>query len=557
MPKAVDLFREGRDEELWQMCCGFLRLNIHEFMDIQKRLLLEQLALLNNSKLGEKIMRGAHPRTVEEFRRLVPLTTYKDYCPELLDRNEAILPASTDIWAHSSGRTGEYPCKWVPLSYEYAKTLSEILYGIGMLSCSQRWGDTSRIPGNMKLLYSVARKPYISGVFADLLTRQTPMKYMPSLEDTDRLTFEERIKAGFECAMYEGLDYFFGLSLVLVKVGEKIRDASGKVDLGPYLKHPGALLRLARGKIRSRLAGRRMLPKDLWSVRGIIGSGIDSSVYKDKIKELWGRSPLDLYSCTEGGVIATQTWDYDGMTFIPNLNFLEFIPEDEQLKLEMDRTYKPRTLLLDEVEVGKNYEIIITSFYGGAMMRYRLGDMVRITALRNEKLGINIPQMAFERRVDDLIDFNVVRITEKLIWQSLEKSGIAYEDWFAYREPGQQTLRLFLELKNGQRYDEHAVAAILYEKMTTAEDEFTASSTHDDLMKMVGFDIDVKFLPQGTFAGYTAMRQAEGADLAHLKPPHINPPEKVLSVLTAEVRETIEVVKTRSEVPGTDKIKIS
>jgi hypothetical protein len=560
MPRAIELLREGRDDELWQMCCGFLSLSLGDFMDIQKRLLLEQLELLANSKLGEKIMRGARPRTVEEFRRTVPLTTYKDYCPELLDKNEAVLPVKPELWAHSSGRTGEYPCKWVPLPFEYAKTLSEILYGIGMISCSKHWGDTSRIPSHLKLLYSVARKPYISGIFADLLTKQTPMEYMPSLEDTDRLTFEERIETGFKLAMSEGLDYFFGLSLVLVKVGEKIRDASGKVDVRPYLAHPRALWRLARGKIKSRFAGRQMLPKDLWSVRGIIGSGIDSSVYKNKIKDLWGTSPLDIYSCTEGGVIATQTWDYDSMTFVPNLNFLEFIPEDEQLKLEMDRSYQPRTLLLDEVKAGENYEIIITNFYGGAMVRYRLGDMVKITALRNEKLGIGIPQMVFERRVDDLIDFNVIRVTEKLIWQSLEKSGIAYEDWFAYREPGQQTLRLFLEPKDSYQYDENATAATLCHLMTTAEDDFTSSSTHDDLMKMVGFDIEVRFLPRGTFARYTSRKQAEGADLAHLKPPHINPPEKVLSELTAGIEETIVVVKSRSKIPetkDTERIEIS
>ena len=559
MPRAIDLLRQGRNEELWQMCCGFLSLNINEFMDIQKRLLVQQLELLNNCALGKKIMRGAKPQTVEEFRQQVPLTSYKDYCPELLDKNEDILPLKTDIWAHSSGRTGEYPCKWVPLSGEYAKELSEILYGIGMISCSRDWGDTSRIPKNLKLLYSVARRPYISGVFADLLTRQTPMEYMPSLEDSDDLTFEERIKAGFELAMSDGLDYFFGLSLVLVKVGEKIRDASGKVDIRPYMLHPRALLRLARGKIRSRIAGRPMLPRDLWSVRGIIGSGIDSSVYKNKIRELWGTSPLDLYSCTEGGVIATQTWDYDGMTFIPNLNFLEFISDDENIKWQMDHSYKPKTLLLDEVEDGENYEIVISNFHGGAMVRYRLGDMVRITALRNEKLGINIPQMAFERRVDDLIDFNVIRITEKLIWQSLEKSGIEYEDWFAYREPGQQTLRFYLEPKNGFQYNEQTVAAILYDKMTRAEDEFTSSSTHDDLMKMVGFNIEVKFLPRGTFTNYTAMRQAEGADLAHLKPPHVNPPQKVLDMLTAETEETIIVTKTGSKVPekpGVEKVTI-
>ena len=52
--------------------------------------------------------------------------------------------------------------------------------------------------------------------------------------------------------------------------------------------------------------------------------------------------------------------------------------------------------------------------------------MVRITSLRNDKLGINIPQMVFERRVDDFIDFDVVRLTEKIIWQALEYSSIDY-----------------------------------------------------------------------------------------------------------------------------------
>ena len=93
VPKAVELLRQGRNEELWQMCCGFLSLNINEFMDIQKRLLLQQLELLNNCPLGKKIMRGARPKTVEEFRQLVPLTTYKDYCPELLEKREDVLPA--------------------------------------------------------------------------------------------------------------------------------------------------------------------------------------------------------------------------------------------------------------------------------------------------------------------------------------------------------------------------------------------------------------------------------------------------------------------------------
>jgi len=57
------------------------------------------------------------------------------------------------------------------------------------------------------------------------------------------------------------------------------------------------------------------------------------------------------------------------------------------------------------------------------------------------------------------------------------------------------------------------------------------------LEDMVGRQpVQVFLLRPGTFADYTAQRQAEGADLAHLKPPHMNPSEKVLSLLRPEIK---------------------
>ena len=556
----MELLRQGRNEELWQMCCGFLSLNIDEFMEVQERLLLQQLESLNNCPFGKKIMHDARPETVEEFRRLVPLNDYKSYCPELLEKREDILPGKPVLWAHSSGWSGEFPVKWVPMTAEFVQQMSAALYGIGVISCCENWGDTSRIPDKIKILYSVAPKPYISGTFADVLTMQSPIKYLPSIEEAENLHFEERIKMGFQQAMSQGLDYFFGLSLVLVSVGEKFRQSSGRINLRPFIAHPNALWRLGKGLIKSRIAGRPLLPKDIWSLKGIIGSGVDSWVYKDKVKELWGRYPLDLYSCTEGGVIATQTWDYEGMTFFPNLNFLEFITEDEQLKSQMDRSYQPKTLLLNEVKAGEKYEIVITNFYGGAMTRYRIGDMIRITSLRNDKLGINLPQMAFERRVDDFIDFYVVRLTEKSIWQAIESTGVAYEDWIAYKDPGKQTVNIGLELKKGYQGDAKEIAALIYDKLVQPDDSKSAEPTYDDsLMDMVEFGIKVDLLPKGTFAGYIARRQAEGADLAHLKPPHINPAEKILSILTAESEETIIVTRSGAKVKeksGIEKVTV-
>jgi hypothetical protein len=532
MPKAIELLQQRRNEELWQMCCGFLNLSLEQFMTIQKRLLLEQIRSLSGSVLGKKLLHGPRPETVEEFRRRVPLTTYADYCPELLERKEETLPVKPALWIHTSGKSGEYPYKWVPVTPAYAHEMSVIMYGIGMLAGCKKWGDVSALPRYPNIVYTVAPRPYVSGAMADMLGLQTSVNYLPSMRMAERLSFEGRVRLGFKQALFQGFDYFFGVSLVLAAVGDKFSQSSNKVNIRPLLSKPGALFRLTKGLAKSKLARRPMLPKDLWSVKGIISSGLDSWVYRDRIKELWGRYPLDVYSSTEGGFIATQTWNSEAMTFIPTLNFLEFIPEEEHFKWQTDHNYQPKTLLLDEVKAGENYELVITNFHGGALVRYRIGDMVKITSLRNKELGIDIPQMVFERRADDLIDFAAIKLTERKIWQAIEDTGITYEDWTAYKEPGEAVLNLFIELKGGYRGDEEEVAAAVYEQVTKPDgDEPIVSAAQDDALDMVDFRVKVTLLPPGAFASYTAHRQAEGADLAHLKPPHVNPPDKVLALL--------------------------
>jgi hypothetical protein len=101
MPTIRELMRSGKKEELWQLCCGFLDLNIEQFMGIQKRLLLEQIELLNNSRIGRKIFKGTIPQNVDEFRKRVPLTTYKDYCPELSERQDDAMPVKPLMWQHT------------------------------------------------------------------------------------------------------------------------------------------------------------------------------------------------------------------------------------------------------------------------------------------------------------------------------------------------------------------------------------------------------------------------------------------------------------------------
>jgi len=387
---------------------------------------------------------------------------------------------------------------------------------------------------------------YASGLLCDLIQQALGYDMLPS--NAEGMSFQEKIKAGFEEALYQGLDAFGGVSSVLVAVGEQFKQKAGKTNIRPLLSHPKALFRVTKGLVKSKLARRPMLPKDLWSVKGIGGGGTDSVIFKKRVEELWGRYPLEEYAGAEGGIYATQTWDYyEGMTFIPNLDFFEFIPEKEWFKWQLDHSYQPKTVLLDEVKAGEIYEIVITNFHGGALVRYRNGDMIRITSLQNEKLNIDIPQMVFERRADDLIDITGFgRLTEKLIWQAIENTGIPYVDWATRKEivEDKPILHLYLELKDNYIASEKTIAAAVYDELIKLDSvyHYNIYSTYGDPESVLGLKpVEVTLLPQGAFSTYIAQRQAEGADLGNMKPPHINPSDKVLSLLRAP-RIEVEVV---------------
>ncbi len=184
----------------------------------------------------------------------------------------------------------------------------------------------------MKVLYTVGGPEYASGAVGELTRRAFNFDFLPS--NADGLPFTDRIKAGFAQALDEGLDAFGGLPSVLAVVGDQMREQPKKPDVRFLITHPRAMLRLSRGLVRSRLARRPMLPRDLWDLKVIMGGGHRlRHLQGEGSRECGAENPWNCTAGTEGGIYAMQTWDYAGMTFVPNLNFFEFIPEDEHLQV--------------------------------------------------------------------------------------------------------------------------------------------------------------------------------------------------------------------------------
>ena len=514
--EITELLRQGRDEEAWQRCCGFIDLSLEDFMRIQRRLLSEQLELLKRCELGRYIMNGTTPRNLEEFREQVPLTTYDDYAPYLLEQREDALPDKPALWQYTSGKSGEYPFRWAPVTAEQLREIELVIFALLFFSsCKQR--NKVALKGHDKVLYGMAPPPYATGTMTHVFPYDL-FDVLPPVEEAEKMSFEERIQRGFELALSEGLDVCIALSSVAIAIGDRFSQKSNNTNIKALLKRPKAIARLARGLVKSKLAHRSLLPKDLWSLRGLITFGIDTSVYREKINEMWGIEPLEFHGSTETVFIATQTWDHQGMTFIPHLNFLEFIPEEESNKSREDPTYQPSTLLLDEVKPG-NYELVISSLHGGPFVRYRLGHLIKITSLRNEQLNIDIPQMVFLSRVDDQIDIaGFTRLSEKIIWQAIENAGLAYVDWTARKEvKDKPALHLYIELKEDGVTAEQAGISI-HEELKKLDTPYAELESFTGLRPL-----EVSLLPQNAFQLYNQRQQASGADLTQLKPPHINP----------------------------------
>lgn len=523
MTGEQNIFQTLTPAEIWQRYCGFLDLSLDEFMDIQQHLLIEQINMIAESALAKKFM-PQKPQDVPQFRQIVPLTKYEDYASYLNEHNESVLAFKPYCWARTSGRGGSP--KWIPYTERAADAM--IRYGVAeiIMACTERKGEVN-IRKGMRLLYNVPPAPYMSGVMAHLVSSAFGARDVLPYGKYEKADFETRLREGFRLAMLNGVDLLGSMTAVLIRMGESFAASSGQLKLTRQMLNPKLLYRFGRAFFRAKRESRKILPKDLWPLKGLMAFGMDTSIYRKQLLYYWGREPLEIYSTTESGNVAFQAWNKKDMTFVPASAFFEFIPEDEWLKNRENKSYQPKTILLNEVEAGKRYEVVFTSFYGMPFLRYRVGDLIKVTRLGDEEAGIKIPQMVFESRADDLIDISsFTRLDEKTVWQAIVNTGVKYEDWTIRKEFEQDKpiLHLYVELKEPVAADQ--LAKSIHQQLLSINSEYR------DLETMLNIrPLRITLLPAGSFQQYLEEQRKAGADLAHLKPSHMNAPDKAIQLL--------------------------
>lgn len=494
-------------DEIWDEYCGFLNMDMTEYMDMQFRLLDEQIRIFAASELGKSIMKDAQPKTVAEFRELIPLTKYEDYQNILLNKHEEMLPSKPLVWLETTWESGSKPVKLAPYTREMLDVYTRNVLSAMILSTSTGKGKF-RVQPNANALYGLAPLPYATGLFPLLVDNEMDFHFMPSLKEAQNLSFSQQNKVGFKSAAKHGLDQLFGMSSIvyaITKNFDEFTSSSGFSLSGIFGMNLGMLFRIAKAKYQTKRDKRPMVPKDIFKLKGFVCVGTDTAMFKDELEQAWGMKPLEIHGGTETCCLATETWSRDGLVFFPDTAFYEFIPLSEVYLNEADPSYVPHTYLMDEVRANEEYELVLTVFKGGSFMRYRPGDVYRCLRICNEKDDLKLPQFEYVDRVPSVIDIaGFTRITQSSIERVIELAGLPIKDWFACKEyDGNKCsfLHMYVEVDLSAKQSFFLTEQLIIEHMGA----YYRHYDHDfnDLKRLLGREpLEVTILPENTINNY-------------------------------------------------------
>ncbi|MFC1982615.1 GH3 auxin-responsive promoter family protein [Chloroflexota bacterium] len=502
LKKEDEFFASGDKKAIWNRYCGFLDLSVGEFLHIQKRLLTQQIAEIRNFNFYKDLMGEEEIVTIDEFRRIVPLTRYQDYATYLKDGQGNELPVNPSYWIYTSAPKGTY--KYIPWTDRFNTIQCRNVVSALILSAATGPGDIQVKPG-CKFLEIVPDRPFASGQLAWQLLQQFTINTIPPPDKTEHLPFNKKLDMSIELALKSDVDFVTGMTSSLLKFEKRFARL-----LPNIIRSPRAIMQLNAAvfwRLIRRLSISGYLPADVWRIKGIIGWGVDTKSLAPSIERQWGGKLLELYASSEGGIMGMQDWCHGPLALIPDVVFFEFIPH------QLVSTDNPSTVLIDDVEQGKIYEPVITHLHGMPLVRYRMGDLVRFNL--PEVNASLVPRIEFVGRADDLIDvFGIARINTDTIVRALETNEIFPDEWFLTKEfeHDRVVLRFYTE-QNGsasaEKIKRHLNRGLKLVDRHWAEAIFT-----------IGYNpLQIELVPPGTF------RLLNNAQ----KRVRINPPESTLA----------------------------
>lgn len=346
-------------------------------------------------------------QSLQQYKQQVPICEYDDlkpYIDRMMKGEENVLWHTPVAWfAKSSGTTSE-KSKFIPVSeeslkenhYKASKDVlslyyashpdSDLLTGKGLviggshqissLNEDVHYGDLSAvIVQNSPFWSNWIRTPDMSIILMD--------------------EWESKIEKLAQSTIAENVTSMAGVPTWLMVLLKRILEITGKQTI-----------------------------KEVWpSLELYMHGGVSFTPYKQQFEKLIGGpiNYLEMYNASEGFFAAQDDVTKEGMLLMCDHGiFYEFMPVSEYGKPQ------PKTLQLNEVELGVNYAPVITT--NGGLWRYVIGDTIQFTSLQPHRIRVS---GRLKHYINAFGEELIIDNTDKAIALACEKTGAVVKDYSA------------------------------------------------------------------------------------------------------------------------------
>lgn len=347
--------------------------------------------------------------TIEKFKERVPISSYDDLKP-YIDRmrkgEENILwPTEIRYFAKSSGTTSERS-KFIPVSEE---SLEECHYkgGKDMLAIYYQSNPDSLFfdgkgiaMGGSHQINEVSNEEFYDGDLSAIIINNLPFwaefhrvpKRRVALMDDWELKIEEMARS----TMHHDITNLSGVPSWTLLLLKRVLELSGKKNI-----------------------------LEVWpNLEVFFHGGVNFDPYREQFRKLIPSDQMNYfntYNASEGFFGIQDSNNSDEMLLMLDYGiYYEFIP------IENVGEDHPKTLQLDEVELGKNYAMVIST--NGGLWRYLIGDTVEFTSKIPYRIRITGRTMNFINAFGEELTINNA---EKALAISCKKTNAIINEYTA------------------------------------------------------------------------------------------------------------------------------
>lgn len=326
-------------------------------IETQESILFNNLSKARNTEYGE-LYGFKEISSYEEFKTHVPLVRYEDFEPFI----EKARKGQPDVtwkgkikWFAKSSGTTNAKSKFIPISEE---SLEDCHYAAGKMmfaiylnnhpdteifkNKNLRLGGSSEIYQKYDTLFGD-----LSAILIDNLPFYAELRNAPNKQISLMSEWETKMKAISNAVIAEDIGCLTGVPSWMLVLLNHVLEITGKEKLD-----------------------------EVWPMLEVFfHGGISFKPYEENYRNLTHKKLnfYELYNASEGFFgIQDRSDSKEMLLLLDNGIFYEFIPMEE---FESDN---PRVVQLQDVEVGKNYAIVITT--NGGLWRYIIGDTVKFTS---------------------------------------------------------------------------------------------------------------------------------------------------------------------------------